>query len=205
MKLVPAFGLDGSPAAVIIGDCRKVYINPTQWLGLGYGERKFILAHEQAHCLHGIESESDADSYALDQIREMGIGLHHAKNAIKKTLDLSNPSHKKRADKIQQQISSMAATPIDNQFTGPRYSSASDAPYSQPSQSNGSGFDWNQLTDTFLQVGGDVVGDLLSSNNLPSGSTYPANQAPATNSGFPWIYVAAAAALVLVGWLLIKK
>lgn len=196
MRIVPAFGL-GSPAAIVMGQCDRVYVDPLRWPFLDHGEREFILAHERAHCILGVEDEASADMHALEYIQSVGIDPINAYEAISKTLDLSRPDHRSRAEQVRQVANTMPSF----------YSPSNQVMPTQDSQDPGTGLDWQDIIEQGIDTGGDVLSSFLDTyyggrNGTPTAANYPT---PTQNSGPNTTMLLAGAAVVVVLLVLFLK
>lgn len=195
--LVPVWGL-GSPAAVEVGRCHRILIDPLIWPLIPRGQRDFILAHEKAHCA-GAASEIEADAQALEVFLAQGGHPQDALRAITDNLDMRHAPNQVRARLIQQQT---AVNPLVNplapaalvphrsqlQYFGgydpwtPTWSDAADAPSNSGNalgNNDTSGWeadDWINLFEKALGAAPAIIGSTRGRTYVPPGAEVPPPQ-----------------------------
>lgn len=105
-RIIPTYGLN-SPAAVEMGKCNRILVDPLKWPFIPPAQRQFIIAHEQAHCLHEIEDETEADRVGFSRFVANGGDPEDAYKALTNHLDMEDSRNQSRADLMSQHIQQM--------------------------------------------------------------------------------------------------
>lgn len=94
-KITKVADLGNTPAKVnrVTGE---LFISEKHFSQMDPIHRKFVLFHEQGHCLLKTTSEEAADNYAVDELLKRGYPLSEILKSLTRVLSYNNPEHRGR-------------------------------------------------------------------------------------------------------------
>lgn len=94
-KITKVADLGNTPAKVnrVTGE---LYISEKHFSRMSPIQRKFVLFHEQGHCLLNTTSEEAADNYAVDELLKRGYPLSEILKSLTRVLTYNSPEHRGR-------------------------------------------------------------------------------------------------------------